>query len=791
MKRPLIQIVLPVCLMILPRLATASETSTLTWDKNAGVVWRTPVGTFRWDVAGPVRGPSLQFASGAVQPLANAGVRQPSPARLEIVYRQPAPGGGTVEIVREIVAKEVGGGHALIETFTLRPSRPISIDLQISHPFAMEPATRGLPLEITCPLKNGWARRFPLSIEETRAEYRLGNPRTGKETQQLAIPMIGMGSPQQWTGAVMADPAFSSLYQVRRAGGAMQGSLSYRYAGSRVPISGEEKRVLGVWLAPGGNLRDPFAAVVDAMFTMMLPDVPPGPAWLHEIAMVDYDYLSDKGLGWEKDVRLLAEWLTPAERRRTALCLHGWYDALGLYCFDASAGQMKTDWLAFGPSQKIRMTQGELKRRLRLARDLGFRVLLYFGDGMTADSRAAGYRDDWIYRDPQGKPISGWQGPDTFGPTFWLNPAHPGVFSWFLGYMDALLKTYGADLDGLVWDETFECRVGQIATKPQPAYCDRAMLALVKELSARVHKFDPQKVFLASDCIGINGWEDVPGYAMVAHGTYQDTACQPVAWSYGLFPNWRNTLWSCNWGCVSNFAAMRWGVEHFGVPVAISNGWGDDRGPWEWTPKERELFLTLFRQRAGKTSRVRYLTEDPQALLARGLWPPAPGDPLPAPVPGQANWALANNGARASASSSDPAYPPQGAIDGVRDDLGWGAGHGWVSAAGWPLPQWVQVDFGQARQIQQVIVITYQRENSPETATKWGIEDYEIQAWDAATGRWTTVASEARGRAVKVRVHCLDKPLRTDKLRLTVSRVAAPDASARLLQFEAWGPEAR
>ena len=43
------------------------------------------------------------------------------------------------------------------------------------------------------------------------------------------------------------------------------------------------------------------------------------------------------------------------------------------------------------------------------------------------------------------------------------------------------------------------------------------------------------------------------------------------------------------------------------------------------------------------------------------------------------------------------------------------------------------------------------------------------------------------GRAVKVRVHRLDKAVRTDKLRLTVSRVAPPDACARLLQFEAWG----
>lgn len=329
--------------------------------------------------------------------------------------------------------------------------------------------------------------------------------------------------------------------------------------------------------------------------------------------------------------------------------------------------------------------------------------------------------------------------------------------------------------------------MGQITAKPKPAYCDRAMMALVKELSARVHKLDPQKVFLASDCIGISGFEDVPGYAMMSHGTYQDTGCQPAAWSYGLFPNWRNALWSCNWACVSNFAAMRWGVQTFGVPVAISNGWGDDRGPWEWTAVEREMFRELFRQRLAKSGRVRYLTEDPQALIARGLWPSAPGDPLPAAAPGTINWALTKNEARGSASSTDPAYSPGGVLDGVRDDSGWSAGHGWASAAGQRLPQWIEVDFGRTREINQVIVITYQRENSTETATKWGIEDYEVQAWDAAAARWKTVASEARGRAVKVRVHRLDAPVRTNKLRLTVSRVAPPDARARLLQFEAWG----
>ena len=34
---------------------------------------------------------------------------------------------------------------------------------------------------------------------------------------------------------------------------------------------------------------------LDAFYRYALPEVPPGPPWLHEIAMVDYDYMSDGG----------------------------------------------------------------------------------------------------------------------------------------------------------------------------------------------------------------------------------------------------------------------------------------------------------------------------------------------------------------------------------------------------------------------------------------------------------------------------------------------------------------
>ena len=190
-----------------------------------------------------------------------------------------------------------------------------------------------------------------------------------------------------------------------------------------------------IWLPANKRTAKEFAAAVDAWFRLMLPDVPPGPKWLHEIAMVDYDFLSDDGQGWERDLRALASWLKPAERRRVALCLHGWYDALGSYCYDAQSHSMKQEWIAFERTRKVRFTQAELKRRLRLARDLGFRVLLYFGDGLAADSGVPGYHDDWAYRDAKGNKVTGWQGPDTFGATYMRNVAHPEVFSWFTNYL--------------------------------------------------------------------------------------------------------------------------------------------------------------------------------------------------------------------------------------------------------------------------------------------------------------------------------------------------------------------
>jgi hypothetical protein len=771
----------------------------LQWADLKGVVFQDGNREVCWGWNGSGDSLRLGFpASNIVQRLLEPNLKRREGQQLLLTYDTESPDGVRLKIERRVEVKTGPDGLVLQETFSLDAGRPLTNDIEVEIPFALpvgvgrttNPLGAFVGSTATCPLKNGWARRFGLLPEATCVEYRLGSFITGKETPNLALPLVHMEG-QGGTAAIFADPMFSTLFSLHSGTGGTEGTLRFRYAASKVPLSAPETRHFAIWLPANKGKTKDFAAAVDAWYRLMLPDVPPGPKWLHQIAMVDYDFLSDDGHGWERDLRALASWLKPSERRRVALCLHGWYDALGSYCYDTESHSMKQEWIAFERTRKVKFTQAELKRRLLLAHDLGFRVLLYFGDGLAADSGVLGYRDEWAYRDAKGNKVTGWQGPDTFGTTYMRNVAHPEVFSWYTNYLGALLKTYGAETDGFVWDETFHAPLGQIAAVPQPAYCDRAMMSLVKALTHQVKAFDPEKVFLASDCIGVSGWTDVPGYAMVADGTYQDTHCDSVAWSYGLFPNWRNTLWSCNWSDITGFHLTRWGVQTFGVPVAISNGWGDDCGPSEWSPHQREAFLGLFRERLRAKAPLRFLSDDPDKLASRSPEHAALSDTIPEPAPGEVNWALATNGSHATASSQDASgnavWPASSVIDGHHDDTGWSAGHGWASGSSQPLPQWLEVDLGQERAVNRFVVITYQKDNSAETAGKWGVQDYTIEVWDKRKQKWKPLVNVVANYPVKERVHQLAKAAYIDRFRIVVNRVAPLDGQARLLQMEAWG----
>ena len=126
-------------------------------------------------------------------------------------------------------------------------------------------------------------------------------------------------------------------------------------------------------------------------------------------------------------------------------------------------------------------------------------------------------------------------------------------------------------------------------------------MTLVKEIAATVAAY-PELALLTSDCSGVAEDLHVPPFALMAHGTYQDTHCRPEAWPYGLFPNFRNTVWSCNWASVSNLQFMKFAVDHFDTPVSIGNGsFGDDIGFADLTAEQAGQIVEMFNRR--KTGR--------------------------------------------------------------------------------------------------------------------------------------------------------------------------------------------
>ena len=118
--------------------------------------------------------------------------------------------------------------------------------------------------------------------------------------------------------------------------------------------------------------------------------------------------------------------------------------------------------------------------------------------------------------------------------------------------------------------------------------------AVTAEVQAFNRRAGREVAFMASDCIGVFNWVTKPPYALVADGTYQDTQCAPEAWSYGIFPNFRNVLWSCNWEPVTHWDYTEFGARNYQTAVAISNGWGDYCGFAAMSPAMKQKVLRLF-----------------------------------------------------------------------------------------------------------------------------------------------------------------------------------------------------
>jgi hypothetical protein len=427
--------------------------------------------------------------------------------------------------------------------------------------------------------------------------------------EQLAMPLLDEYSFQSTLRlSHFADPFFSTGFDLPM--GTSAGFCGCKFLCVAGPQQ-FQKRTFGIFIHHG----DAHTAV-EAFFRHGIPDCPPGPGWLHEIAMVDYDFLSKKGRGWYRDIDKLTELIPRSDRHRVLLALHGWYDLLGHYCYDESAKRLVKEWIAMPTGDKLPMNLSDVHERIAYAKDRGFRVALYFADGTAIDSGGPRYSEGIVFREPSGQLRKHhWGGPDTLAQTYIMNPLHPKVQSFFRSYLKALLNEFGKEIDALNWDETFTIKVGDVSTAQYPGYADRAFMLLSKELREIVKGENSQIAFLASDCTGLmlpqddgSYWRALPAQnALVFDGTFQDSHCYPTAWQYGLFPNYRNVLWSCNWSPLKDFEWTDTGVRIFGVPVAISNGWGEDKGISDCSEVEVRKIMELFEFRKNLRARIRWL----------------------------------------------------------------------------------------------------------------------------------------------------------------------------------------
>lgn len=573
----------------------------------------------KWAKVQQLRFESLESPPGSGTPTVAWSLREPTsvePIKAGFAFEYAAGEKVRLRLRQEITFESVGGLPTLARRIVLKPSDPPfnqSLNLNVMH--ALMPSDRP---EWFVPRQDGTAA--PLGESDLRMLRYWISP-TEPDNQRvtnLAIPMASASDPA--TGLRLthvADPFEMIELRLDRPAGEDSEALSFVCPIDGVTVTLTQPLTRTFWTV----IHDgPHERAMDAWYATALADVPPGPAWLHDVALHEYDYLSHGGKGWFEDIDVAEKLIDRADRSKVVFTLHGWYDMLGRYTFDATTGKLDDEWTAFPnapavkdrfpTSESVKMSKSEMHRRIRYAKDRGFRVCLYFGDGLTACEGAKLIADDKLVS------WGGWEGPDTVGKPYMQNPDHPDVYKWFLDYHKALLAEYGSEIDALVWDETFMIRTGTIAPPHarRPAYLAPVFMRLVRDLTQATTRFNKELAFLTSDCQGMTvddktRWLDVPPCAIMAHGNYQDSHSRPSVWPYGIFANYRNVMWSCNWQAVTHFDYTRFGVEHYNTPIAVTNGWLDDKGLARLDESQLAAVMELFKQRKDKPQRLRWLTK--------------------------------------------------------------------------------------------------------------------------------------------------------------------------------------
>lgn len=559
---------------------------------------------------------------------------RPARARREgrfAVYEYRVPSTPEIAVRYQVGLESIPNGAALIQRISISAAGGLNGDVTVELPRNIHLPVGGR--EVFLPLENGIGRRK--AVDGSASVFQLTGPAGDAPQEKLAVPAVDEFSTKTDLRILFAsDPWFTSAFRLPTED--RPGSFRCTYLGKLGLRSAEERTVVTV-LHKGG-----FDDAMPAFYATCLKDVREGPDWVHDVAMIGYDFLSDNGRGWFSDIDALERVIPRADRGKVLLALHGWYDYIGRFAFNYRTRSFDKTWKAFpcarlpevqalaktpDPGMKwgvgfhrnvvektypVDMSWPEMHRRIRYAKQRGFRVAVYFADGILAcDGVKETYDPSKVLR------WGGWRGPEVSGKPYAQNPLHPEVRGYYLAYIDALLSEVGKLADAFIWDETFYVKTGDLGNDAYPGYADRAMMHLVRDVAARVAAAGPNLALFSSDNLGPGRAGSFPT-AFGAHGTYQDSSSQPQYWPHGLFSNYRNNLWSCNWYPITGFALTKYSVETFDTPVTISNGYGDGVGPAAMSPETMKQFLDLFHERKQRRQQLTWLEEKDPAATYRG-----------------------------------------------------------------------------------------------------------------------------------------------------------------------------
>lgn len=154
------------------------------------------------------------------------------------------------------------------------------------------------------------------------------------------------------------------------------------------------------------------------------------------------------------------------------------------------------------------------------------------------------------------------------------------------------------------------------------------------------------------------------------------------------------------------------------------------------------------------------------------------------------NVAAAVNGGTASASSTQGEYAPSAVIDGDRKGLNLTSGGGWRDATAGVFPDWVEVQFADPANVDEVSVFTQQDAwwnpvEPTETLLFFnnGITSFEVQYWNGAT--WVTIPGAVVTNNNKVWRRFTFSPITTDRVRVLIH--AAKLEFSTVVEVEVYG----